>query len=88
MVDADDIELTDESLVNEVLINLGPVQSSNLAVVNTDKEFLGIKPSFLHCVFQICHRPISLARVARKDEAVTIDEGVDGQAEDFRSMCC
>ena len=69
-------------------MNLGPKKSSNLAVVNSDKELLWVKPSFLDCFFKITHRPISLVGVAREEEVLEINVDVDGHAEAFRSLCC
>ena len=67
-------------------MNLGPAKSCNFVVVNTEEETFEIKPGFLHSVFKICHRPISLVGVAREDEVLEINEDVDGQTEDFLSI--
>ena len=69
-VNADDIELADGVLVNEVVMDFGPTEACNLAVVNAKEESLRIEPRFLHSVLEIFHYPITLVRVAGEDEVV------------------
>ena len=53
-------------------MNLGPTESCDLAALNTEEETFGIKPGFLHSVFKICHRPITLVGVGSKDQVVEL----------------
>ena len=75
-INADDIELTDGVLVYKVAVDLGPAEACNLSVMNAEEETFWIKPRFLHSVFKICHRPISLVGVGSEDEVVEIEPGL------------
>lgn len=69
-INTDYIELTDGILVHKVAVNLGPTETSNLLVVNAEEETCGIKPRFVHAVFKIGHRPITLIGMLGKDQIV------------------
>jgi hypothetical protein len=66
-INADNVELTDWIGVNEILMNLGPTETNDDVVVNTQEKASRIKPGLTHTVFKICHRPITLIRVVNED---------------------
>jgi len=69
---ADDIELTAGVLVNKIMVDFGPAKSSDLFVMNAEKEAIFIEPRFSHTVFEICHCPIALVGVFGKDEVIKV----------------
>ena len=69
-INTNDIELTDGILILKVVMNLGPAESNDFSIMYAEEETRRIQPRFVHSVFKICHRPISLVRMVGKDAVV------------------
>jgi hypothetical protein len=66
-VGSNNVQLSDRILIGEVLVNLGPNETFDNALVCGQEKSFWVEPRFCHAVFQVRHSPVPLVWMIGKD---------------------